>query len=120
VFNFAQGAMVLFAALAMARFAEWIPWMLGIDSLSLANLHWRLCWPLACMFVVAWVIERLGAAPLGESRRHDLADGHLGHHLFPGRLWARPSLAADIYKIDIGMPKEPCDGLSKKPLTAAS
>jgi hypothetical protein len=25
VFNFAQGAMVLFAALAMARFAEWIP-----------------------------------------------------------------------------------------------
>ena len=25
VFNFAQGAMVLFAALAMARFSEWIP-----------------------------------------------------------------------------------------------
>ena len=25
VFNFAQGAMVLFAALAMARFAEWFP-----------------------------------------------------------------------------------------------
>ena len=25
VFNFAQGAMVLFAALAMARFGEWIP-----------------------------------------------------------------------------------------------
>jgi branched-subunit amino acid ABC-type transport system permease component len=25
VFNFAQGAMVLFAALAMARFAVWIP-----------------------------------------------------------------------------------------------
>ncbi len=25
VFNFAQGAMVLFAALAMARFAEWMP-----------------------------------------------------------------------------------------------
>ena len=25
VFNFAQGAMVLFAALAMARLAEWLP-----------------------------------------------------------------------------------------------
>jgi branched-chain amino acid transport system permease protein len=25
VFNFAQGAMVLFAALAMARFSEWMP-----------------------------------------------------------------------------------------------
>ena len=32
VFNFAQGAMVLFAALAMARFAEWIPQWTGIDK----------------------------------------------------------------------------------------
>ncbi len=30
VFNFAMGAMVLFAALAMARFSEWIPKWLGI------------------------------------------------------------------------------------------
>jgi hypothetical protein len=29
VFNFAQGAMVLFAALAMARFSEWIPRLAG-------------------------------------------------------------------------------------------
>ena len=32
VFNFAQGAMVLFAALAMARFSEWIPGWTGIDN----------------------------------------------------------------------------------------
>ena len=32
VFNFAQGAMVLFAALAMARFSEWIPAWTGISS----------------------------------------------------------------------------------------
>ena len=32
VFNFAQGAMVLFAALAMARFAEWMPQLAGIDN----------------------------------------------------------------------------------------
>ena len=38
VFNFAQGAMVLFAALAMARFAEWVPQWLGFDSRLLANL----------------------------------------------------------------------------------
>ena len=38
VFNFAQGAMVLFAALAMARFAEWIPQWPGFDSQLLANL----------------------------------------------------------------------------------
>ena len=33
VFNFAQGAMVLFAALAMARFSEWLPQWLGFDNL---------------------------------------------------------------------------------------
>ena len=37
VFNFAQGAMVLFAALAMARFAEWFPQWTGIASPVLAN-----------------------------------------------------------------------------------
>ena len=38
VFNFAQGAMVLFAALAMARFSEWANAALGGDSLFLANV----------------------------------------------------------------------------------
>ena len=38
VFNFAQGAMVLFAALTMARFSEWIPKWTGIDNLVIANL----------------------------------------------------------------------------------
>ena len=38
VFNFAQGAMVLFAALAMARFYEWIPKWFGFDNKLLANV----------------------------------------------------------------------------------
>ena len=38
VFNFAQGAMVLVAALSMARFAVWIPNWLGFESLILANV----------------------------------------------------------------------------------
>ena len=37
VFNFAQGAMVLFAALAMARFGEWIPLYFGITHFVLVN-----------------------------------------------------------------------------------
>jgi branched-chain amino acid transport system permease protein len=41
VFNFAQGAMVLFAALAMARFAEWIP-AAGLASTARC---WPTCWP---------------------------------------------------------------------------
>ncbi|MES1265602.1 MAG: branched-chain amino acid ABC transporter permease, partial [Variovorax sp.] len=38
VFNFAQGAMVLFAALAMARFAEWVPKWTGIANPWFANI----------------------------------------------------------------------------------
>jgi branched-chain amino acid transport system permease protein len=41
VFNFAQGAMVLFAALAMARFAEWMP---AAGWASTASC-WPTCWP---------------------------------------------------------------------------
>src|SRR3981189_2490152 len=38
VFHFAPGAMVLLGALAMTRFAEWIPRWLGFESLLLANI----------------------------------------------------------------------------------
>ncbi|HWP10296.1 MAG TPA: branched-chain amino acid ABC transporter permease, partial [Ramlibacter sp.] len=58
VFNFAQGAMVLFAALAMARFAEWFPQYTGINSPLLANLVAFVAAG-AVMFVAAWLIERL-------------------------------------------------------------
>src|SRR5438270_1172944 len=58
VFNFAQGAMVLFAALAMARFSEWIPQWTGVENRIVAGL---LAFVLAgaIMFVVAWIGERL-------------------------------------------------------------
>ena len=58
VFNFAQGAMVLFAALAMARFGEWIPQYLGITHFVLVNFL-AFAGAAAVMFVVAWVIEYL-------------------------------------------------------------
>src|SRR5574343_350794 len=38
VFNFAQRAMVLFAALAMARFSEWVPKWTGIANAIVATL----------------------------------------------------------------------------------
>src|ERR1700745_2699880 len=55
VFNFAQGAMVLFAALAVARFSEWLPKWLGFESAFLANL---LAFAVAgaIMFAVAWLV----------------------------------------------------------------
>ena len=58
VFNFAQGAMVLFAALAMARFSEWIPLWTGIANPVLTTFM-AFVVAAAIMFVVAWLIERL-------------------------------------------------------------
>ena len=58
VFNFAQGAMVLFAALAMARFAEWVPLYLGIEDPIIGNVL-AFIGAGGVMFCVAWIIERL-------------------------------------------------------------
>ena len=57
VFNFAQGAMVLFAALAMARFSEWAPELLGTGKV-LSNVL-AFVGAALLMVVVAWLVERL-------------------------------------------------------------
>lgn len=105
VFNFSQGAMVLFAALAMARFAEWIPQWTGLDSPWLANL---LAFGLAglCMFAVAWVIEYLVLRHLVNQEGTTLLMATLGISYFLDGL-GQTIFGSDIYKIDIGMPKEP-------------
>src|SRR5437867_6961271 len=58
VFNFAQGAMVLFAALAMARFSGWIPLWTGLSNKVLVNV---LAFGVAVliMIAVAWLVQRL-------------------------------------------------------------
>ena len=63
VFNFAQGAMVLFAALAMARFATWIPQWTGLDNKVLANVLAFLV-AMLVMMAVAWLVERAPALRL--------------------------------------------------------
>ena len=105
VFNFAQGAMVLFAALAMARFAEWIPQVTGIDSKFIANL---VAFALAAvvMFVVAWVVERLVLRHLVNQEGATLLMATLGISYFLDGL-GQTIFGSNIYKIDIGMPKDP-------------
>jgi branched-chain amino acid transport system permease protein len=105
VFNFAQGAMVLFAALAMARFAEWIPNYLGLQSPVVANL---LAFVLAggVMFLVAWVVEFLVLRHLVNQEGATLLMATLGITYFLDGL-GQTIFGSDIYKIDIGMPKEP-------------
>jgi branched-chain amino acid transport system permease protein len=105
VFNFAQGAMVLFAALAMARFATWIPLWTGIDNLILANVA---AFIIACavMVIVAWLIEYLALRHLVNQEGTTLLMATLGISYFLDGL-GQTIFGSDIYKIDIGMPKEP-------------
>ena len=94
VFNFAQGSMVLFAALAVARLAEQMPLWLAI---LLATV---------IMFGLAWLIERLVLRPLVNQEGVALLMATLGVTYFLDgfgqTLWG-----SDIYKIDLGIPKEP-------------
>jgi branched-chain amino acid transport system permease protein len=105
VFNFSQGAMVLFAALAMARFAEWIPAWTGLNNPVLATLGAFLVAGVL-MFVVAWLIERLVLRHLVNQEGTTLLMATLGISYFLDGI-GQTLFGSDIYKIDIGMPKEP-------------
>ncbi|MFT3957441.1 MAG: branched-chain amino acid ABC transporter permease [Piscinibacter sp.] len=105
VFNFAQGAMVLFAALAMARFSEWIPKALGIDSRIVGNLLAFVA-AMAVMVIVAWLIERLVLGRLVNQEGITLLMATLGITYFLDG-FGQTLFGSDIYKIDVGMPKDP-------------
>ena len=105
VFNFAQGAMVLFAALAMARFSEWFPELLGFDNKLLANLL-AFGGAMGVMVAVAWLIERLVLGKLVNQEGITLLMATLGVTYFLDGL-GQTLFGSEIYKIDIGLPKDP-------------
>lgn len=105
VFNFAQGAMVLFAALAMARFSQWIPEWTGIESPIVANIG-AFVIAAVIMFAVAWFIERLVLRHLVNQEGATLLMATLGIAYFMEGL-GQTMFGSNIYKIDIGMPKDP-------------
>ncbi|RQO62404.1 branched-chain amino acid ABC transporter permease [Paucibacter sp. KBW04] len=105
VFNFAQGAMVLFAALAMARFTEWIPQWTGISNPVLVNVLGFIA-ACAVMVAVAWLIERLVLGKLVNQEGITLLMATIGvTYLLEGL--GQTLFGSDIYKIDVGMPKDP-------------
>jgi branched-chain amino acid transport system permease protein len=105
VFNFAQGAMVLFAALAMARFSDWIPKGLGLESKLLGNLL-AFAAALVVMVVVAWLVERLVLGRLVNQEGITLLMATLGIAYFLDG-FGQTIFGSDIYKIDVGLPKDP-------------
>jgi branched-chain amino acid transport system permease protein len=105
VFNFAQGAMVLFAALAMARFSEWVPQWFGFESLLLANI---VAFVLAslCMLIFAWGVERLVLRHLVNQEGVTLLMATLGITYFLDGM-GQTIFGSAVYSINVGMPKEP-------------
>ena len=94
VFNFAQGAMVLFAALSLARLSEFMPLVL---ALALSIL---------IMIALAYAIEFLVLRHLVNQAGIILFMATLGIAYFlegfGQTLWG-----SDIYKIGLGLPTEP-------------
>ncbi len=105
VFNFAQGAMVLFAALAMARFSEWIPQWMGFDSKVLANIL-AFAVAMLLMVAVAWLVERLVLGKLVNQEGITLLMATLGITYFLDG-FGQTLFGSEIYKIDVGLPKDP-------------
>jgi branched-chain amino acid transport system permease protein len=105
VFNFAQGAMVLFAALAMARFATWLPAWFGFSNPVLANVL-AFTVAMVIMVAVAWLIENLVLGHLVNQEGVTLLMATLGIAYFLDG-FGQTLFGADIYKIDVGLPKDP-------------
>ncbi len=105
VFNFAQGAMVLFAALAMARLAEWIPQWLGIESRLVGNTI-AFVLAMGLMIGFAWLVERVVLRHLVNQEAVALLMATLGITYFIDGV-GQTIWGSDIYEINLGLPKTP-------------
>jgi branched-chain amino acid transport system permease protein len=105
VFNFAQGAMGWFAALAMARFSEWIPGWLGMEP-GVTSVVLAIVVSVLIMVVVAWLIERLALQHLVNQEPIALLMATLGIAYFLDGLGPL-IFGSAVYSINVGMPKEP-------------
>ena len=94
VFNFAQGAMVLFAALSVARMAEMMPlWVAILLAVGI-------------MVALAFIIERLVLRPLVNQDPVVLLMATLGVTYFLDG-FGQTVWGSDIYEINLGIAREP-------------
>jgi branched-chain amino acid transport system permease protein len=94
VFNFAQGAMVLFAALSLVRMMEVMPFWLAFI--------------LACAIMIAlgWAIERIVLRPLVNQEGIILFMATLGIAFFLDG-FGQTIWGSDVYTLELGVPKGP-------------
>ncbi len=94
VFNFAQGAMVLFAALSLVRVMEKLPFVAALAV------------TVVIMVLLAWLVERLVLRPLVNQPDIVLFMATLGIAYFLDG-FGQTIWGSDVYTLDVGMPKEP-------------
>ena len=94
VFNFAQGAMVLFAALSLVRLMEKMPFVVA------------LLLTLVIMVALAWLVERLVLRKLVNQEGIVLFMATLGIAYFLDG-FGQTVWGSDVYTLNVGMPKEP-------------
>src|SRR6476469_7202782 len=94
VFNFAQGSMVLFAALSLVRLMEKMPFVAALAV------------TVVIMIVFAWLVERLVLRPLVNQEGIVLFMATLGVAYFIDG-FGQTVWGSDIYTLHVGMPKEP-------------
>jgi branched-chain amino acid transport system permease protein len=99
VFNFAQGAMVLFAALSFVRLLELLKDTFAPMLLALAIT-------IAIMIVLAIAVERLVLRPLVNQPGISLFMATLGIAYFLDG-FGQAIWGSDIYTLDVGIPKDP-------------
>jgi branched-chain amino acid transport system permease protein len=99
VFNFAQGAMVLFAALTLVRLMELL-------KNTFSPLLIALVLTIGVMIALAWVIERLVLRPLVNQPGISLFMATLGiSYVLDG--FGQAVWGSDVYMLDVGIPKRP-------------
>ena len=99
VFNFAQGSMVLFAALSFVR-------LLDILKDTFAPMLLALAITIVMMIGLALVVERLVLRPLVNQPAISLFMATLGIAYFLDG-FGQAIWGSDIYTLDVGIPKEP-------------
>jgi branched-chain amino acid transport system permease protein len=99
VFNFAQGAMVLFAALTLVRLMELLKQTFSPFLIALVLT-------IAVMIALAWVIERFVLRPLVNQPGISLFMATLGiSYVLDG--FGQAVWGSDVYMLDVGIPKRP-------------